>query len=104
MSMEAIITIVLALSTGVLGWKQWQSESRVQSAEAVEKIGNAYDGLLDRLNKRIGELELRVTEMEKDLRKYTNWNARLIKQLIEHGIEPLQMDTEPKIMAAKKPE
>lgn len=104
MSMEAIITIVLALSTGLLGWKQWQTTSKVQSAEAVEKIGNAYDGLLDRLNKRIIDLENRVTELEKDLKKYTNWNARLIKQLVENGIEPLQMDTEPKMMAAKKPE
>lgn len=104
MSIEAIITILLAASTGLLGWKQWQTASKVQSAEAVEKIGNAYDGLLDRLNNRIGELENRVTDLEKDLRKYTNWNARLIKQLVEHGIEPLQMDTEPKILAAKKTE
>lgn len=101
MSYEVIITLVLAASTALLGWKQWTTTAKVQKAEAIDRIGDAYDGLLDRLDNRIKELDKRVTELESELRRYTNWNARLIKQLVENGIEPLPLETQPKITVIK---
>ena len=90
MNIEMTISLLSAVTVLVLGLLQWRSSSRVQKAEAIDRIGDAYNDLLDRLNKRIADLESRVQYLEKDLKKYTNWTARLVKQLIQHGIEPEQ--------------
>lgn len=90
MNIETIISLLSAATVLVLGLLQWRSSSKLQRADALDKIGDAYNDLLDRLNKRIVDLESRVNYLEKELKKYTNWSARLVKQLIENGIVPVQ--------------
>jgi hypothetical protein len=89
-SIELGISLLSAITVLTLGLLQWRSTTRLQRADALDKIGDAYNDLLDRLNTRIVELESRVNYMELELKKYTNWSARLVKQLIENGIIPVQ--------------
>lgn len=96
MNIESTISLLTALTVLMLGLLQWRSTARaqvgthkVQSAEASERIGNAYDKLLEAQNKRMDDMEQDIIYLKKELKKYTNWSARLVKQLIEHGIEPV---------------
>lgn len=93
MSVETIIgavTLILGASNAVLLWFQWRSASKVQTADATEKIGGAYDKLLDTMQKQIDELESDVTYMKKELAKYRNWTARLVKQLLDNNLIPVE--------------
>lgn len=85
MSVETIIgavTLILGASNAVLLWFQWRSASRVQTADATEKIGRTYDQLLDNLNERIQNLELKVKKFEK-------WVPMLIDQIYLLGGVPV---------------
>lgn len=106
MNIETLLAILLGLSTGVLGWMQWKSNSQVQKADATNKIGDTYSELLDQLRKQIGdiqaesekhnkEMDNRLTYLESELKRYANWSARLVRQLVDHGIEPVKIDTGP---------
>ncbi|MDL1909711.1 hypothetical protein FBQ81_03305 [Chloroflexi bacterium CFX6] len=88
MSVELSISLLSAFTVLVLGLLQWSNSSRAQKVDAHQKIGEAYARLLEELSKHVNELEERVKELEKDLRKYRNWSAKLVKQLIENGIVP----------------
>lgn len=90
MDIDAVISLLSAAGVVVLGLLQWINQSRVSRADAIDKIGDAYDGLLGRMSEQINELEGRVQYLEKELKKYSNWTARLVKQLIEHGIVPVK--------------
>lgn len=66
------------------------NSGKAQSADATEKIGSAYSELIESMRKQIDDLEKDVAYLKVQLRKYTNWSARLMKQLIEHGITPVE--------------
>lgn len=86
MSVESIIqyvTLVLGASNAALLWFQWRSVSRVQNADATEKIGRTYDQLLDNLNERIQKLENKVKKFEK-------WVPMLIDQIYSLGGVPVE--------------
>lgn len=86
MSVESIIqyvTLVLGASNAALLWFQWRSASRVQNADATEKIGRTYDQLLDNLNERIQKLENKVKKFEK-------WVPLLIEQIYSLGGVPVE--------------
>ena len=70
MQLEVVLSIISAISVLTLGLLQWRSTSKVQKAEAIDKIGDAYNDLLDRLKVRIENLENRVVFLEKELKKY----------------------------------
>lgn len=85
MSVETIIgavTLILGASNAVLLWFQWRSASKVQTADATQKIGMTYDQLLDNLNERIKNLELKVKKFEK-------WVPMLIDQIYQLGGVPV---------------
>lgn len=84
------LTIVIFLGIGVIVLLQTRNSGRVQKADATEKIGGAYDKLLESMRKQIDELETDVAYLKVQLKKYTNWSAQLMKQLIEHGIIPVE--------------
>jgi predicted negative regulator of RcsB-dependent stress response len=83
------LTIAVFVFMAMLAVFQWRSASKVQSADATQKIGSAYDQLLDNMKKQLDELESDVAYLKKELRKYSNWSARLVKQLVDNGIEPI---------------
>jgi len=82
-------TIMVFAFMAMLAVFQWRSTSRVQGADATQKIGSAYDQLLENMKQQLNELETDVAFLKKELRKYSNWSARLVKQLVDNGIEPL---------------
>ena len=93
MTIEVLIGLIGAGTALLLGLLQWRSQTSVHSADATEKIGNAYDSLLDRLSLQVKELDTRVKFLEVELKKYSNWSSKLVMQLVEHGIQPLPMET-----------
>ena len=85
MNIDSIIqyvTLIFGVSNALLLWFQWRSASRVQSADATEKIGRTYDQLLDNLNERIQKLENKVKKFEK-------WVPMLIDQIYQLGGVPV---------------
>lgn len=88
MTADVFVPLISALTVLFLGLLQWRSATKVQAADASQKIGDAYSKLLDELQDHVRDLENRVNELEKELKKYRNWTAQLVKQLIEHGIAP----------------
>ena len=89
------LTIVVLAFMAVMVYLQTRNTSKVGSADATSKIGGAYDQLLENLQEQITVLKADLTaakadmrEMKKEIAKYINWTARLVKQLSEHGIAP----------------
>jgi cell division protein FtsB len=106
MSPEFYLSVFTAFSVFVLGFLQWRSDAKKKEADAqsssksteagaMENLSNAYKELVDSQAARIESLETRVDELEKKLRTYVNWSARLVKQLADHGIVPVPIDTGP---------
>lgn len=96
-NLELYASILIMTLTTFLGFLQWRSGTRVQDADRTEKIGNAYDKLLDALQEQVTKLDARVAYLETELKKQTNWNARLVRQLAEAGLKPVPFESEPKI-------
>ena len=97
MSIENIITAMLAISTGILGWMQLRAdtrkkktESKVDDADATKKIGEAYSELISAMNQRMDDMQGEIDRMKLELRKYRNWTAQLVKQLLDHNIVPIE--------------
>jgi len=97
MNIENIITAILAISTAILGWIQLRTEtmkkkteSKVDDADATKKIGEAYSELIGAMNERIDNMQEEIDRMKLELRKYRNWTAQLVKQLIDHNIVPIE--------------
>ena len=97
MSIETIITAMLALSTGILGWMQFRAEARkkrteskVDDAEVTKKIGEAYSELIAAMNQRMDDMQEEIDRMKLELRKYRNWTAQLLKQLMDNNIVPIE--------------
>lgn len=82
------LTLAVLFFMGGIVYLQTRSTGRAHSADATEKIGGAYSELLENMRKQIAELETDVAYLKVQLKKYTNWSARLMKQLIENGIVP----------------
>jgi hypothetical protein len=86
MKIEFIISLLSAITVFILGFLQWRSQSKVQTADAADKIGGAYDKLLDTMSQRIDQLETRVKKVER-------WANRLVQQVVELGGVPVSIDT-----------
>lgn len=83
------LTVAIFAFMGMIMFLQTRSMGKVHHADATEKISDAYNDLLENMRKRINDLEMDVAYLKVQLRKYTNWSARLMKQLIENGIVPV---------------
>lgn len=90
MNIEIIVSLLSAVTVFVLGFLQWRSQSKVQAADAADKIGGAYDKLLDTMSSRIDQLEQRVKKVER-------WANRLAQQVVDLGGVPVNIDTDPTI-------
>lgn len=84
------LTVVVLVFMGAMVFLQTRSTNSLHSADATEKIGGAYSQLLENMRKQIADLEADVAYLKVQLRKYTNWSAQLMKQLIDHGIAPVE--------------
>lgn len=84
------LTVAIFVFMGTMVFLQTRSTGKVQGADATEKIGGAYDQLLENMRRQIVDLETDVAYLKVQLKKYTNWSAQLMKQLIEHGITPVE--------------
>jgi hypothetical protein len=82
-------TIVVFAFMGVMVFLQTRNTTRIGSADATSKIGSTYSQLLENMRKQLDDLETDVAFLKKELRKYSNWSARLVKQLVDNGIEPV---------------
>jgi hypothetical protein len=100
MGVETYVAVAATFATILLSILQWKSSAKVQNADAIDKIGNAYDGLLDKFAERVTHLETRVEFLEAELKRYSNWSSRLVKQLVENDIQPVPIDTAPKAVKA----
>ena len=69
--------------------RRTKSQSKVDSADASDKISSAYERLMDDLRVQVADLKVDVAYLKKELKKYTNWSARLMKQIIELGHVPV---------------
>lgn len=83
------LTVAIFVFMGAMVFLQTRNTGKVHRADATEKIGGAYNELLESMRKQIVELETDVAYLKVQLKKYTNWSAQLMKQLIEHGIVPV---------------
>ena len=83
------LTVIVLVFMGVMVFLQTRSSGKAQGADATEKIGGAYDKLMATMQNQINELETDVANLKVQLKKYTNWSAQLVKQLVEHGIVPV---------------
>lgn len=90
------LTILIFMGIGLIVFLQTRNTGKVQGAEATEKISGAYSQLMEDMRKQIGLQDTEIAELKTDvaylktqLKKYTNWSAQLMKQLIEHGIVPV---------------
>lgn len=84
------LTALIFLFIGANVLMQTRNSSRVGGADATEKIGSAYSELIESMRKQINDLETDVAYLKVQLKKYTNWSAQLMKQLIENGITPVE--------------
>ena len=84
------LTILIFLGMGAFVFMQLRNAGKVQNADATEKIGGAYSELIENMRKQIVDLETDVAYLKVQLKKYTNWSALLMKQLIENGIVPVE--------------
>ena len=94
MNIEALISLLSAGTVLSLGFLQWRSQSKVQTADAADKIGGAYGKLLDTMSERIDHLETRVKKVER-------WANRLAQQVVDLGGTPVSMDSDPIVFAPK---
>ena len=97
-----IISVISGLGFLFLGYLEWRNKSNTGSADAAEKIGNAYSNLLDDQDKRIQRLDERLKFLENELRACMNWNIKLVGQLVDLGVEPAKRDTQPPFKALPK--
>jgi len=77
-SPELYVSILSALTVFLLGILQWRSTAKVSKSDAAERIGNAYDKLLENMQERI-------TDLEKRLKKFEIWVPRLVQQVKDLG-------------------
>lgn len=84
------LTVVVLIFMGAMVFLQTRNTGKVHGADATEKIGGAYNELLENMRKQIVDLETDVAFLKVQLKKYTNWSAQLMKQLIENGIVPVE--------------
>ena len=103
------LTVLVFASMVSLAWMQWRSssrkqssESRVDHAEAMKKIGESYAELIEQLNGRIDGLQAEITQLKHEIKKYRNWTAQLIKQLVEHNIIPIEPPDTGELMKGMK--
>jgi len=74
---------------GAMVFLQMRNAEKAHKADATEKIGDAYSDLLENMRKQIADLEYDVAYLKTQLKKYINWSALLMKQLINNGIVPV---------------
>lgn len=76
-------TIVVFGFMGVMVFLQTRNTTNIGKADATEKIARTYDQLLDNLNDRIRNLELKV-------KKFERWVPMLLEQIYSLGGVPIQ--------------
>jgi peptidoglycan hydrolase CwlO-like protein len=76
------LTVLVFAFMAVMVFLQTRSTTKVGSADATEKIGRAYDQLLENMNERLQKLELKLKKLEK-------WVPMLIDQIYSLGGVPL---------------
>jgi len=81
-SPEFYISLISAGTVLLLGILQWVSTARSQKSDSAEKISNAYDRLLENMQER-------VTDLEKRVKKFEIWAARLASQVQQLGGVPV---------------
>lgn len=84
------LTVAVLAFMGAMVFLQTRNAGKAHGADATEKIGGAYNALLESMRKQIADLETDVEYLKVQLKKYTNWSALLMKQLIENGIVPIE--------------
>lgn len=90
------LTLMVLVFMGAMVFMQTRNTGKAQGADATEKISGAYSQLMEDMRKQIGLQDVEIAELKTDvaylkaqLKKYTNWSAQLMKQLIENGIVPV---------------
>lgn len=76
------LTVAVLSFVGAMVFLQTRSGARASSADATEKIGNAYDKLLENMQERINKVEAK-------LRKFEVWVPLLIEQIYKLGGVPI---------------
>lgn len=89
------LTILIFASMGVLVYMQTRNTTTVGKADATEKIGNAYDQLLENMQKRLVTVEAK-------LKKFEIWVPRLIAQIHELGGIPVDPPDTGELMKGMK--
>lgn len=97
--------IILALATiGFLfvpSVLQWFNSRRQAQADYGQKIGSAYDQLLENLDARVKELEADNKQYKKNYRVLWGYMITLVEGYIRHGLTPppppTELETDPEL-------
>lgn len=94
----ALISIVLLFIPSVL---QWINSRRQAQGDFGQKIGSAYDQLLENLDERVKELEADNKQYKKNYRVLWGYMITLVEGYIRNGLTPpappTELETDPEL-------
>lgn len=83
-----IVLDVLAIIFGGGGILSFIINARRSKAQNTLDLSSAWEKFAAPLMSRLAELELKVDEQENEIEDLRGYVGRLVKQLLDHGIEP----------------
>lgn len=101
MSNAEIITIITIIAVFVPSILQWFNNRRTSQGDFGQKIGSAYDQLLENLEKRITDLEKDNKTYKQNYRVLWGYMITLVEGYIRHGLTPpappTELETDPEL-------
>ena len=79
---------VIAIIFGGGGILSFYLNMRRSNAQNTLDLSSAWEKFAAPLMERLGELELKVNDQEIEIEDLRGYVGRLVKQLLDHGIEP----------------
>lgn len=86
-SIDRILDII-AITFGAGGVLTFFISLRRAKAQNTLDLSTAWEHFAAPLMQRLGELELKVNDQEIEIEDLRGYVGRLVKQLLDHGIEP----------------
>ncbi len=87
MTLDRILDVI-AIIFGGGGILSFVLNARRTKAQNTLDLSSAWEKFAAPLMSRLAELELKVDEQENEIEDLRGYVGRLVKQLLDHGIEP----------------